>query len=137
MRLRSGNTEVSLEVRGWEFPGEDWLLIALEAKTSDGSWSAVDPCLTRSEAARLGDWLGAIADGKAPRPTIEFIEPELALEYRGQSMTIWLEYRLRPPWKPTDPDVDDRFGVTFDVSIPDLQDEVRDWRRSLVSLRRP
>ena len=66
------------------------MLIALEANTSDDSRSAVDPCLIRSDAARPGDYLGAIA-GRASgywRVFTRRVGPGLALVERESRATV-------------------------------------------------
>ncbi|WP_088318143.1 hypothetical protein [Kineosporia sp. R_H_3] len=96
----------SLTVLGYEFPDvealaatdpdaepdEDdlnWLLVRGDVTTADGTrWSFEDGCLTAWEAADLGAWLRAVADGVPADVTdawledgrISFTEPALAFD---------------------------------------------------------
>src|SRR5712692_7609979 len=71
LRGRDGS-ELELDVLGYQFPhveADPWdsnsLLVALRVVSAQGTWEAVDPCLTTWEAARLCRWLALRAGGEA------------------------------------------------------------------------
>lgn len=92
----------------------DWLVIALDARTSQGTWSARAACLTSPEARWIGRWLrwtvGARNEIVAPDDrdftnNLEFQEPLLAFEAVPSVglgvihlIRVYMSYWLGPPW---------------------------------------
>src|SRR5437016_14442085 len=71
LRGRDGS-ELQLDVVGYQFPdieADPWdsnsLLVAVRVVSAQGTWEAVDPCLTTWDAARLCRWLAVLAAGAA------------------------------------------------------------------------
>ena len=66
----------------------NWLTVAGEVSTPDGSWTFLDPCLLTTDAGRLARWLEEVAAGDvAPNdpdaegdvdPDLGFVEPNIA-----------------------------------------------------------
>ena len=106
--IRSDGAAFELVIAGYEFPHEhaaeydsNWLNVAINVKEPRGSWRAVDPALLTYEVARLAEWLGDVASGRPTTREIGFMEPNLALELRGEPSTelrIILRLDFRPAW---------------------------------------
>lgn len=89
---------------GWH----DWLLIEVDARTSDGqTWSHHYPSLMVEEARALGGWLHGQATAalglSAPPALVRFTEPNLALRtrvLRRRRLELIVEFSAEslPPW---------------------------------------
>jgi hypothetical protein len=76
--------------RDWD---ANWLQVAGAVVLADGkTWSFEDPCLTTWEAAELGRWLNAVANGSVPpspygtgqdEQMLVFTEPESGVQLAG------------------------------------------------------
>ena len=94
---------LTLSVNGYQFPNAvddwdaNWLVIRVDVRNDEGSWSATHPCLTTRELAELADWL------ERPNGELRFTEPNLELEVVGREgddveLKVWFELELRPDW---------------------------------------
>ena len=121
MRLSGSGVSIDLRPVRYQFPdlaaGDwhdlNWLVIAGEVESLDGSWTFVDACLLTREAAQLGRWLSDAAHGLvAPSqanaegwisPSCDFTEPNLAFSVEGREggdVVIRVHFSLEsePPW---------------------------------------
>jgi hypothetical protein len=106
----ASGARVALTIRGYQYAravdvdDANWLRVSLAASDGQRGWEADEPTLLTWEVARLIAWLRAIAAGEEHEPSIDFIEPELALEVDGSGdeaiVTLTLAYGFRPPWVP-------------------------------------
>jgi hypothetical protein len=87
---------ISLHAVGYQFSDVEsdnwdtlnWLVVAGEVSTPEGSWAFWDPCMLTTEAARLAAWFHEVANGaiepSAPDaagdiwPDLDFVEPNIA-----------------------------------------------------------
>lgn len=146
---------VSLRPIRYQFPHTEkgnwddlnWLVIAGEVESSDGSWTFQDPCLQTTEACRLGGWLREAADGSiAPgepdeagdiSPDLGFIEPNIAfgLEARDGgdvSLRVYFSLESAPPWSGEERrTVSHRFFVRCWLSEDALRLSADDWMSAL------
>ncbi len=105
-----GQQRLELAVLGYESPdveGEqydsNWLLVRVDARDGETTWSAEDPALLTWELERLASWLGRLARGRFEHPWCGFVEPNL--EFRGDPLPdgsgarlrVYFELELRPP----------------------------------------
>ena len=126
---------LELSVRGWEFPNEDWLLIGLDAHYAGESWRSLDPALMYEEALKLADWL----ENPLSDTSLKFLEPELEFRRNDGNLEIYLEWRLRPPSRPSNPEGGDRFFLRFRPKQNELRRQAQAWRTEVesVQLSRP
>ncbi len=116
MKLTSPNASFYLGILGYQYPdaaGEpydaNWLSIHVEASGPQGAWTGTDPCLLTYEAARLADWLDAVANGEDASPAISFLEPVLLFRLidgerigsadRGKILRIHFGNLINPSWR--------------------------------------
>ena len=125
MKLIGDSNSVTILPIAREFPERgpnteepDWLIVALDVETRDGSWSARAACLTTREARWIGKWLRwVVAGGGSPTAIddrafgldLSFEEPLLAFKAAlgmGPGVEIrirvYVSYWLAPPWLDTD-----------------------------------
>ena len=78
---------------------EGWCRVHVHVESPEGSWSARDACLQRSEVGRLAAWLQAVAEQKAGVGQLDFTEPELSFAFDGKgSVSVHLSWNLLPSW---------------------------------------
>ncbi|WP_088281739.1 hypothetical protein [Kineosporia sp. A_224] len=106
-------------------PDEDdlnWLVVRGEVTTADGThWSFEDGCLTAWEAADLGAWLRAVADGVPADVTdawledgrISFTEPALAFDLADAPAPGRVVVRVALAAEALPPDADTPTAVTL------------------------
>jgi hypothetical protein len=110
------------------------------------SWAFEDPCLTTWEAAELGSWLNAVADGLVPpspfgtgqdEQMLVFLEPVVAFSLQERiadrvQVRVHLSLEALPQWLRGDeqPDIFD-FFVVLDMSAAELAAAAADWTDSL------
>ena len=136
-------TEFHLSIVGYEFPelteqwgDADWLMIKMRVQHRLGDWTSTAPMLLTWEAGDLADWLSAVADGRAERPSEGFMEPNLRFAVTSQgatdfTMQVFFEQESRPPWDPS------RFGFTdHDVASIELHPTADALRHAAADLRR-
>jgi hypothetical protein len=144
LRGREGS-ELRLDVVGYQFPdveADPWdsnsLLVAVRVVSSQGTWEAVDPCLTTWEAARLVVWLAALAARDASAVRRAFNEPNVRMSVNGLSPDFELarvhtcfELETRPPWLPGPAAGRDTLCVDLDVPRAMVRDAAVDLARQL------
>lgn len=108
---REGN-ELEVGLVGYQFPDEEldpwdsnWLLVSVRVLAPEGSWGAVDPCLTTWEANRLVSWLVRAAARDPTDAPVTFTEPNLTMTARSRTaaplrvhVRACFALELRPPW---------------------------------------
>ncbi len=116
MKLTSPDASFYLGILGYQYPdaaGEpydaNWLSIHVEASGPQGAWTGTDPCLLTYEAARLADWLEAVANGEETSPAISFLEPVLLFRLidgertgmadHGKTLRIHFGNLINPSWR--------------------------------------
>ena len=115
----------------WEYPNDDWLMIRVKCKDQNGTWEGVDPSLTIQEARTLSNWI--ISDKSCPESTLDFLEPELEFRFVGGLLRIYLEFKYRPPWKPSDFDAEDNYYyLEFELSNEELRKESEVFKQELL-----
>jgi hypothetical protein len=78
-----------------------------------GSWSFHSPCLLTFELKSLIAWLREIKmDGL--QTGIEFIEPNIRVEARGNSLYVWFSQGSAPQWASDD----EKYGEGVPVRLP-------------------
>ncbi|WP_196161769.1 hypothetical protein [Reinekea sp. G2M2-21] len=128
----SAGHQLELKILSWEFPNEEWLMIGIQGTDNEGSWEGKDPSLTFSEAEELSNWL--VSPGNFEDSALEFLEPELEFRYKQGELRIYLEWKLRPPWKPSDKD-DEAYYLAFDVQIDELKRQSNKLKYMLKKVR--
>jgi hypothetical protein len=110
MHLAGPDGSFDLTLLGYQFPelaaepyDSNWLQVRAAVRHPRGSWTATDPCLLTYEAARLAEWLDAVAVGAAADAELSFLEPCLGFELREGSggacvLRVYFQYEFRPPW---------------------------------------
>jgi hypothetical protein len=110
MIFSSAEASFQLEAMGYQFPAilndpydSNWLVIRIEVEHPKGRWETQTPCLLTSELAKLADWLEAINEEEYPKPTLQFIEPNLSfhiieLDRNSRRLRIYFEFGMRPDW---------------------------------------
>ena len=152
-------TRFALTVLGYEFPDlaalatadpdaepdEDdlnWLAVRGEVTTADGEhWSFEDGCLTAWEAADLGSWLRAAADGGPADVTdawledgrISFTEPALAFALAADAAPgrVVLRVTLAAEALPPEADGPTPATLTLVTTTEVLAVAARRWTRDL------
>jgi hypothetical protein len=144
LRGRDGS-ELELDVVGYQFPdveADPWdsnsLLVAVRVVSAQGTWEAVDPCLTTWEAVRLCRWLALLAAGDASAVRQDFNEPNvrvavngLASDFSRARVRACFELETRPPWLPGPAAGRDTLCVDLDVARGALRDAAVDLARQL------
>ena len=104
-----GRQRLSLAIVGYESPDvEDdrydanWLVVRVEARDGETTWSAEDPALLTWEVEALARWLEQVARGRFEQPWCGFVEPNLELRADplpgGRArLRVYFELELRPP----------------------------------------
>lgn len=113
---------------------DNWLIIAGEVTTPEGSWSFAEPCLLTDEAQSVSVWLRAVAAGRVGAtgpdsegglsPALSFMEPCLAFsvadrddgESGGAVVRVHLSLEAAPPWQ-QDEDAEYLYQFTVDVRL--------------------
>jgi hypothetical protein len=123
-------SELELHLLGYRFPADrvdPWdsnaLVVALRTLSDQGSWRAVDPCLTTWEAAHLVRWLVRAAldpPGAGParlvEPNLELAAWPTAADGHHVHVLACFELEVRPSWLgPAD-----KLCVELDVERRDL-----------------
>lgn len=110
MHLAGPDGSFDLTILGYQFPelaaesyDSNWLRVRAAVRHPRGSWTAHDPCLLTYEAARLAEWLEAVAVGAAADAEVSFLEPSLAFALREGSqgrlvVRAYFQFEFRPPW---------------------------------------
>jgi hypothetical protein len=125
MKLSAKDASFSLTILGYQYPdaaGEpydaNWLSIYVEAEGPDGVWTGTDACLLTYEAARLADWLAALAHGEAVPTAISFLEPALLFRLvngaRGKTLRVHFGNLVNPSWRYSEAGLD-RAGASPDL----------------------
>ena len=128
--------ELEVNAVGWEFPNEDWLMIVVKGKDANGVWEGVDPSLTISEARALANWL--VSEKSLPESTIDFLEPEIEFRFVGGLLRVYLEFRYRPPWSPSDfDDKNNEYYIEFNLSRDDLGGASDSFIQEIENVPRP
>ncbi len=110
MRLSTKDASFSLTILGYQYPdaaGEpydaNWLSIHVEAAGPGGAWTGTDACLLTYEAARLADWLAALATGEVVSPAVSFLEPVLLFRLvdgvQGKMLRVHFGNLINPSWR--------------------------------------
>jgi hypothetical protein len=113
MRLTSADSSFNMTILGYQHPdaaGEpydaNWLSIHVEAAGPGGAWTGTDSCLLTYEAARLADWLEAVANQKESAPAISFLEPVLLFRVfngpAGKTLRVHFGNPINPSWRALD-----------------------------------
>jgi len=144
LRGRDGS-ELELDVLGYQFPNveaDPWdsnsLLVALRVVSAQGTWEAVDPCLTTWEAARLCRWLALLSAGDASAVRQAFNEPNVRVSVNGLApdfsrarVHACFELETRPPWLPGPAAGRDTLCVDLDLPRAELREAAVDLARQL------
>jgi len=155
--ISADRASVELRIARYQFPDiqgqgdrdwdANWLQVAGTVVLADRkTWSFEDPCLTTWEAAELGRWLNAVADGTVqPSPfgtgqdeqMLVFTEPNVAFSLQERAanrvrVRVHFSVEALPPWlRGTEqPDIFD-FLVVLDMSAAELAEAAGDWNASL------
>lgn len=121
---------LEISILGWENPEEDWLMIKVKGIDDEGGdWEGKDPSLTYDEALYLSEWL--VSPGSFNQSTLQFLEPELELEFKKGDLNIYLEWNMRPPWKPSDINSDESYALCFEIKIEELKQQSCSWKEEL------
>ncbi len=135
MKLTSPDASFYLGILGYQYPdaaGEpydaNWLSIHVEASGPQGAWTGTDPCLLTYEAARLADWLEAVANGEEISPAISFLEPVLLFRLidgdQGKILRIHFGNLINPSWrqlnKKPEPGANPDLSLDFPLSETNL-----------------
>lgn len=121
MTFKGDNSSFRLLILRYQFPNihddewdSNWLVVQGRVCLDSKEWVFRDPCLTTFEAARLADWLGAIARGEKENDLCCFIEPNLQFD-RQANNTVRISFALEaaPPWA-----AKDDFDTTYDFEVP-------------------
>lgn len=125
MKFKNNHNE-SIEITpvGWD-PTEDWLFIKVKGESSGSIWEGRDPCLQSSEARELGSWLKSISENKNSKKS--FLEPELEFHFNEGVLEIFLEWKFRPPWKPSDHDNDEKYSLLFRPGKKEINKQAKIW----------
>ena len=134
-----GRQRLSLAIVGYESPDvEDdrydanWLVVRVEARDGETTWSAEDPALLTWEVERLARWLARLAQGRFEHPWCGFVEPNLELRADplpggGARLRVYFELELRPPGRRSG--VVGRRDVALDFAL--TPDQLRTAARQL------
>ena len=117
----------------WQFPNEEWLMINVKCQNNRGTWQGADPSLTIDEARELSSWL--VSENSRPDSTLDFLEPELEFRFVGGLLRIYLEFKYRPSWKPSNfEDENNYFYMEFKLSTEELLKESENLKHELNNL---
>ena len=144
LRGRDGS-ELELDVVGYQFPdveADPWdsnsLLVAVRVVSAQGTWEAVDPCLTTWEAVRLCRWLPLLAACDASVVRQPFNEPNVRVSVNGLApdfsrarVHACFELETRPPWLPGPAAGRDTLCVELDLPRAALREAAVDLARQL------
>lgn len=121
-----GTTVFRLRILGYQFPGittdrydSNWLMVNVEGKTQDTSWSGTDPCMLTWEGHWLLNWLADLATGAESEPEMSFMEMNLEFILASRTANaIGLRIRLRESLRPQSAAGDDPFDIALEL-LPD------------------
>jgi hypothetical protein len=144
LRGRDGS-ELRLDLVGYQFPAveaDPWdsnsLLVKVRVVSAQGSWEAVDPCLTTWEAEHLQEWLTALAAGDERAVIRAFNQPNVRMSVNGLApdfsrarLHACFELETRPPWLPGPAAGRDTLCVDLDLPRASLRDAAVDLAKQL------
>jgi hypothetical protein len=108
--IGANGNEFELTVAGYQFPNieddrwdSNWLHVAIDVRTDNGSWTSTDPSLLTSDVERLASWLDSVAADRTDVSEISFLEPNLSFGLHSQAgdtltIRVWFELESRPAW---------------------------------------
>jgi len=132
MKFKNNKGEsIEIDATGWD-PAEDWLIIRVRGSQSGSSWEGRDPCLTLKEAKAIVGWLESLSEKENSK--ITFMEPELEFHYRDGTLDIFLEWKLRPPWKPSNNEYDEKYSLSFEITTKELQKQAKIWETEVTDV---
>jgi hypothetical protein len=141
--INPANASFALTLMGYQFPAletapydSNWLKIRIDVTTSQGSWSAIEPCLLTYEVERLANWLDqlvAVWDGNL---ICAFIEPCLCFERVVDTdglpcLRIYFELEVRPPWAPARQANQGDIWIDFPLAAIDIPAATQSLRSQL------
>ena len=142
MKLTAQDASFYLTILGYQYPdaaGEpydaNWLSIHVEAAGRDGAWTGTDPCLLTYEAARLADWLAALASGEETAPAISFLEPVLLFRRvdraQGKALRVHFGNLINPAWRQVERGANPDLWLDFPLAETDIAGAARDLRQQI------
>jgi len=132
MRFKNKHRDrIEISITGWD-SAEELLIIRVKGSESGLCWEGIDPCLTLQEGIAIAKWFESVKDNEKSEMT--FIEPELEFSYYHGKLDIYLEWELRPPWKPSDVDSPERYSLCFDITAAELIKQANSWKTEIERL---
>ncbi|MCK8514986.1 hypothetical protein M0534_01395 [Methylonatrum kenyense] len=136
MQLENPEGErLDLTISGYQFPDlrtdywdANWLLVSIDVAHPRGEWRIHEPCMTAFELKELADWFERVADGDSVEDRCDFVEPNLAFEYRSTpnaELQITLACEASPPWLADRDQRLDGITMSFPVTAKDMRDHAR------------
>ncbi|MBI3890987.1 MAG: hypothetical protein HY303_05600 [Candidatus Wallbacteria bacterium] len=110
--MDASESRFELTLLGYQFPDKgklqdgydkNWLIVRIDAKNPDGSWSAVDSALLTWDVAAIARWFRALSMKRPVRQLVDFTEIHLRFGCRSRTsdpvkMRIDVAYKFCPPW---------------------------------------
>ncbi len=129
MIFRNSESEsIEINPTGWD-PAEEWVIVKVRGNQSKGYWEARDHSLLYNEAIDLADWLSSL--DSSGESSLVFMEPELEFNFNSGNLKIFLEWKYRPPWAPSDVDSNTKYFLEFDVSKSELKKQANSWKSEI------
>jgi hypothetical protein len=137
------NTSFTLTIVGYQFPAlattpydSNWLDIRIDVTSTQGTWSATDPCLLTYEVQQLADWLEAIGERRNTSSVCSFTEPCLVFELLADDqdrpmLRIFFELELRPAWAASKTASKEDVWIEFPFTATDASRAVQELRTEL------
>lgn len=122
---------------------DNWLVVAGEVTTPEGSWSFTDPCLLTDEARQLSLWLRAVGGASSgdSEPDLCFLEPVLSFSHacwrNGSGLArVRLFQEAAPKWLDDDERLDE-YVIEIKATAACLRQAADEWDRQLAPVLRP
>ncbi len=138
------NASFALTLIGYQFPAlatapydSNWLQVRVDVTTSQGLWSAIEPCLLTYEIEQLADWLDhVVVVDPNTNSMCSFTEPclcfERVVDQEGQiCLRIYFELEVRPPWAPARQASQEDIWIDFPLEVIDIPSATQSLRVQL------
>ena len=107
--VASNGIVFALKIVDYEFPhiemdrwDSNWLNIQVSVHHPKGNWTAIAPCMTTFDVARLANWFEKSREAQIEFGAVVFLESSVEFEIvgsrNGYFLKVCFRHAMRPPW---------------------------------------